>query len=235
MSRQSRRRAGVLRLSACALVGATALTACSASQPSAPVVVTDAGAHAQLHGTDISDVIGRPELRLIDTTGRGFSLSARPLAEVTVLFFGYTRCPDLCPTTMADLAAARRLLPPTERARLQVVFVTEDPSRDTPTTLRAWLGRFDPSFVGLIGGNSATKRALAALKAPLTEMVGPHGSASSNGRPGAAAGASPAKPTSGAVEHSGSVYAFAGERVLVYTGGTTPKQYAEDFQTLLRA
>ena len=229
------RGAGVLRLVACALVGATALTACAASQPAAQVVLGDTGARAQLHGTDISDVIGRPELRLIDTTGRRFSLRARPLAEVTVLFFGYTHCPDLCPTTMADLAAARRLLPSTVRARLQVVFVTEDPSRDTPATLRAWLDRFDPGFLGLIGGNSATKRALAALKAPRTELVSPDASATGGGRPGAAAAASPAKSTSGALEHSGSVYAFAGDRVLVYTGGTTPTQYAEDFRTLLRA
>ena len=132
-----------------------------------------------------------------------------------MLVFGYSHCPDTCPSTMADLAAARRRLPVEVRSRVSVVFVTEDPQVDTPEVLRAWLRGFDPSFVGLIGGNATTNAALKALRAPATEHTDD-----------AVVGES--------VEHTGSVYAFAGSRVVVYTGGTTPREYAEDLSRLLR-
>ena len=86
----------------------------------------------------------------------GLTRKHRPAAQITALFLGDTHCPDVCPTTMADLAAAKRLLPTRITDRLKVVFVTEDPRRDTSSVLRAWLDGFDPTFVGLIGGGSRT-------------------------------------------------------------------------------
>jgi protein SCO1/2 len=130
-----------------------------------------------------------------------------------VLFFGYTHCPDVCPTVMADLASARRQLPRDVARQVTVVFVTEDPARDTTAVLRTWLRQFDPSFIGLLGGGARTSAVLTALRAPVTE---------------------PGGRTPALLEHTGSVYVFSGSTVLVYTGGTTPPEYASDFRALLK-
>ncbi len=138
-----------------------------------------------------------------------------------MLFFGYTRCRDVCPTTMADLAAAERALDPTRQAHVRVVFVTEAPRNDTAPVLRTWLDHFDPDFIGLTGGNAMSAAALTALKAPATEIARPE-RPDPDGAPGA-----------DTVDHTGSVYAFVGDRVVVYTGGTTPREYTADFRELL--
>ncbi len=214
------------------------LAGCAAGErtPRAPVplgAATTSG--SQLHGTEIGDVIPRPRLTLPAIDGTTFDLTARPEGELTLLFFGYTRCPDVCPTTMADLAAARRQLVEQDARRTQAVFVTEDPAHDTAAVLRPWLDRFDPSFVGLVGGDTETQRALDALAAPRTEIepaVSPtaHGHAAGTG-----AGHTHTNGAGDTVDHTGSVYAFIDDRVVVYTGGTTPGQYAKDFARLLHA
>ncbi len=219
------------RLTAGLVLSAGLLSACASS---AGPVASVSGGRGNLNGTEIGDVIPRPALALPDTDGRMFDLQQRPQGELTALFFGYTNCPDVCPTTMADLAAARRQLSAADRQDLQVAFVTEDPATDTPAVLRGWLDRFDPSFTGLIGGNARTTQVLDALKTSRTEIRSappaaatphPHSSADSDDSHTTGGGRS--------VEHSGSVYAFTGDRVVVYTGGTTPSQYAADFRALL--
>lgn len=216
---------------ALAAAATLALTACAGTPGGASGVVdVAAGGQDALHGTDISDVVPRPALTLRDTTGARFDLRARPAGEVTALFFGYTDCPDVCPTTMADLAAARRSLPPPARDRLEVVFVTEDPAHDTAPVLRRWLDRFDPAFTGVIGGGSRTAAVLTQLKAPASEVLAtPVPEHDDAGQP-------QHQHQAGAhtVEHTGSVYLFAGSKVLVYTGGTTPTEYAADVQDLLQ-
>lgn len=215
-----------LRVLAAAL-SATALLAGCAPAAEQPVAVVHGGTGAAddgLHGTEISDVIGRPALVLPDTDGAAFDLRDRPAEEVTAVFFGYTRCPDVCPSTMADLAAALRQLDRGQRDDVRVVFVTEDPATDTPRVLRGYLDRFDRSFTGLVGGSAATERALDALKATRTELRPP------------VPGETPGTHTTGRgeeIDHAGSVYVFSGDRTVVYTGGTTPRQYAEDFRALL--
>jgi protein SCO1/2 len=104
-----------------------------------------------------------PSFRGVDVTGaeyaRSFSLpdpdgKTRTLADfkgkVTVVFFGYTQCPDVCPTTMAELAQVKKSLG-ADGERLQGVFISVDPERDTPALLKAYMGSFDPSFVALRG------------------------------------------------------------------------------------
>ena len=73
----------------------------------------------------------KPHLVLTDTHGKPFDLVKQTAGRPTLLYFGYTHCPDVCPTTMSDIAVARRKLPAAERDKLQVVFVTTDPTRDT--------------------------------------------------------------------------------------------------------
>lgn len=198
-----------------AVVALIAGCAAGAEDPVASLRNGTVSAAAGLTGTRIGDLVRRPDLVLPDTSRVPFDLRARPAAEVTALYFGYTNCRDVCPTTMADLASAVHRLLPAEQARTRVVFVSEDPQRDTPAVLRAWLDRFDHRFVGLGGGDERTRRALAELKAPATET-------------------SPGPGAAGAtVEHTGSVYVFRGPEVVVYTGGTTPAQYADDIRTLL--
>lgn len=220
--------APLARRSAAALAAAAVLLAACATPASKPVAST-AGASGSLHGTEIGDVIPRPALTLTDTTGQTFDLQHRPPGELTTVFFGYTNCPDVCPATLADLAAARRQLSRADIEHLKVVFVTEDPTTDTLQVLRRWLDRFDPSFTGLIGGNDRSEQALDALKASRTEIVPPTPHPQDTTNP------TDSHTIAGgdSVEHTGSVYAFTGDRVVVYTGGTTPSEYAADFHELL--
>ncbi|HEU5170512.1 MAG TPA: SCO family protein, partial [Gemmatimonadales bacterium] len=81
---------------------------------------------------------------------------------VTLLFFGYTHCPDVCPVHMANLAAVLDRLPTQIADRVRVVFVTTDPERDTPARLREWLGAFDARFIGLTGPPEQLERAQIA-------------------------------------------------------------------------
>lgn len=104
----------------------------------------------------------RPSFNAVDITGadyaRDFSLTdadgkPRTLADfkgkVVVLFFGYAQCPDVCPTTMSEMAQVKQQLG-ADGDKLQVLFVTVDPERDTPAVMKAYMGAFDPAFVALI-------------------------------------------------------------------------------------
>ncbi|MFF3689401.1 SCO family protein [Streptomyces sp. NPDC002187] len=102
--------------------------------------------------TVLSRPFTKPDLVLTDTHGKKFDLREQTKGKPTLLFFGYTHCPDVCPLTMSNLAIARKQLPEADRDKLQVVFVTTDPERDTPAELGKWLrSAGDPSFIGLSG------------------------------------------------------------------------------------
>ena len=103
----------------------------------------------------------KPQFKSIDLTGadyaKGFALSdhnGKPrtlqdfTGKVVVVFFGFTQCPDVCPTSMAELAEVKKLLGP-DGDKLQAVFITVDPERDTPEMLKAYMANFDPSFIAL--------------------------------------------------------------------------------------
>lgn len=100
-------------------------------------------------GIDITGADYAKELSLADPDGRRRSL-AEFKGRVVVVFFGFTHCPDVCPTTLAELATVKRELG-ADGQRLQGVFVTVDPERDTPELLKAYAANFDPSFVALRG------------------------------------------------------------------------------------
>ena len=136
--------------------------------------------------------------------------------KLTLVYFGYTHCPDVCPTTMADLAAALRRLPPAQRSRIAVVFVTTDPWRDTPKVIKSWLAAFDPSFIGLTGDYAKIQTAAKSLGIPLE-------------RP---------KSTTGDydVTHGAEVLPFGTDQLahLVYTAGVSSQGWAADLPKLLR-
>ena len=108
-----------------------------------------AGSSARFNGADITGAEYARTLALPDQNGQPRTL-ADFKGKVTVVFFGYTQCPDACPTTMAELAQVKKLLGK-DGERLQGVFVTIDPERDTPQVLKPYMESFDPSFVALRG------------------------------------------------------------------------------------
>ena len=94
-----------------------------------------------------------PDFTLTDQTGHAFSLSGQR-GHVTVLYFGYTHCPDICPTTLAAIASALRQVGSSADRDIKVAFITDDPERDTPKTLRNYVSLFDPYFMGLDGAST---------------------------------------------------------------------------------
>ena len=94
------------------------------------------------------------DFRLTDHTGKPRTL-ADFHGKVVVMFFGFTHCPDVCPTTLSDMRQVMQKLGP-DAARMQVLFVTVDPARDTPELLAKYVPSFNPTFLGLYGDNAAT-------------------------------------------------------------------------------
>jgi protein SCO1/2 len=99
-----------------------------------------------------------PSVSFRDHNGQAFS-SADLAGEFSLVFFGFTNCPDICPLSLAVLAEAKRQLAETRRAVPRIVLVSVDPARDTPAALKRYLARFDPEFTGL----TATEKELAPL------------------------------------------------------------------------
>jgi protein SCO1 len=138
-----------------AVVMGVGLTACSKSS-------ADTFAGAVLH-----EPYHVPATELTDTGGRPYSLATDTTKPLTLVFFGYTHCPDECPTTMATLASAMLQLDDSDRANVQVVFVTTDPARDTGPVLRRWLDHFSSSFVGLTGSLDTIKKVATDVGVPI--------------------------------------------------------------------
>ena len=127
-------------------------------------------------GFDLAEPYRRPSFTLTDDTGAAYDFKAETAGRPTLLFFGYTNCPDICPTTMADVAVALRSVDPAVAEQVQVVFVTTDPDTDTPGVLGEYLGQFDADlpvgFVGLTGDQEAVEQAQLAAGVPLAEDDG---------------------------------------------------------------
>lgn len=122
-----------------------------------------AGPAASFAARDVTAEGWNADLRMQDGSGRSRDL-AQFRGKLVVLTFGYTNCPDYCPTTLAKLAEVRRLLG-ADGARLQVLFVTVDPERDTGAVLDRYVPSFDPSFIGLRGDEDQTDAATQAFHA----------------------------------------------------------------------
>ena len=119
-------------------------------------------ASPKFQGSDVTGVSFGRDFHLTDHTGKPRSL-ADFRGKAVVVFFGYTQCPDYCPTTLSELAATMTKLGP-DAARVQVLFVTVDPERDTPALLAQYVPAFDPSFIGLYGDAEATARTAKEFK-----------------------------------------------------------------------
>jgi protein SCO1/2 len=220
------------------LAAALALTGCSAGKaPAKPAALTDG---ASYHGVEPDPVPTRPEFVLHDTSGRRFDFGAETRGRPTFVYFGYTHCPDECPTAMADISSALRMVSPEQRKRVRVVFVTTDAKRDTGPVLRRWLDQFSTSDIGLTG-TQAELDAAATASGVAPGVVGPDPS-TIPGHPDEHVekpGTAPHKhfgPLGYSVAHSAVIYAYdASDRLpVVYPGGITPSDIAADLPVLAR-
>lgn len=165
---------------------------------------------------DITGANWGKDFHLVDQNGKPRSL-ADFRGKVVLLFFGYTHCPDVCPTTLGKLALARKSLG-ADAKRVQVLFVTVDPVRDTPQRLAEFLHRFDPTFLGLWGNEAAIAQTARAFKISYNVQ---HGDTHD-------------KET---VAHSAGVYAFDpyGRLRLYIDPGKSPSDIAHDVELLLKS
>ncbi|MFD9544846.1 SCO family protein [Streptomyces sp. NPDC060022] len=135
-----------------AAVAALTLSACGSGDASADKSVADVSVESGTKAATVLDQpFTKPDLVLTDTHGKTYDLREQTKGKPTLIYFGYTNCPDVCPLTMSNIALAKRALPQADRDELQVVFVTTDPERDTPASLGSWLKAQDPAFTGLTG------------------------------------------------------------------------------------
>ncbi|MBH5335863.1 SCO family protein [Streptomyces pactum] len=161
----------------------------------------------------------KPDLVLKDTEGKEYDLLERTKGRPTLVYFGYTYCPDVCSLVMSNIAIAEAKLSPAEREKLQVIFVTTDPARDTPKRMRAWLdGQGGKDFVGLTGDFDT----IQAAARPLGIFV-----------------EKPKKEKDGSitVQHGAEVVAFSPKDDRgrwIYTTETTSETYAKDLPKIVK-
>ena len=127
------------------------LLGCTGPRDQSASVVTPGLESAGFRGAYLTDPYQMPDVSLTDTNGRAYNLASSPSKLVTLVFFGYTHCPDVCVGVLSDVAMALSRMAPGDRDQLQLLFVTTDPARDSGPAIRRYLDRFDPSFVGLTG------------------------------------------------------------------------------------
>lgn len=144
-----------------ALAASGLLAACN--RAGAPAAVS-------FKGVDITGADYARELKLPDVDGKPRSL-ADFKGQVVLVFFGFTQCPDVCPTTMAELASVKKALG-ADGNRVKGIFVTIDPERDTPEVLKSYVGSFGPDFIGLRGDAEQTKAAAKQFKVFYAKVPG---------------------------------------------------------------
>ncbi|MGQ4712116.1 SCO family protein [Streptomyces anulatus] len=136
-----------------AAAAALALSACGTADDKAESssIADVSAAPKNKAATVLDQPFTKPNLVLTDTHGKEYDLREVTKGKPTLIYFGYTNCPDVCPLTMSNISLAKRELSKADQEKLQVVFVTTDPERDTPASLGKWLSAQDPSFTGLTG------------------------------------------------------------------------------------
>ncbi|TFZ01111.1 SCO family protein [Ramlibacter rhizophilus] len=184
------------------LLAAGALAACGEPKP-------------QFKAVDITGVDYARDFRLSDAQGQARSL-ADFKGKAVVVFFGFTQCPDVCPTTMTELAEAKRMLG-AQGEKVQGVFITVDPERDTPEVLRGYIANFDPSFVALRGSLAETEQVAKDFKVYHKKVEGK-------------------TPGSYTMDHTAASFVFDPQgKLRLYTRyGTGPEALAHDLKLLLQ-
>jgi len=183
------------------IIAGAALIACSPEGP-------------KFKSSDVTGASFARDFALTDHTGTKRSL-ADYRGKVVVVFFGFTQCPDVCPTTLADLAETMRRLG-SDAGRVAVLFVTVDPERDTAELLAQYVPAFDPRFVGLSGDAAAIERTAKEFKVLYQKQPGK-------------------TPGSYSMDHSAGSFVFdpQGRLRLYVSHGQGPDVFTHDFRALL--
>jgi protein SCO1 len=199
-----------------------AAAGCGNSSPGPPVVVSAPSAGAY-RGDELDPPVslsGAAAVPFTTDDGRQVTLADLQAGHLMLVYFGYTHCPDVCPTTMADLGDALRSSPAAVQQATRVVFVSSDPERDTPSVLRPWLANFDHGlpapFVGLTGPISGVDTAAKTVGVPLEPPThNPDGTVT--------------------VDHGAQLLAFrTGRADVVWLAGTPAADYAHDLALLTK-
>lgn len=166
-----------------------------------------------LQGVPIDPAQAKPEFVLTDTDGQPYDFAVETEGKLTLLYFGYLNCPDICPVHLAQIAETFDQLPDVARDA-EVVFVSVDPHRDSPEEIRAFLDNFDSRFVGLTGTLEELEAAQTAANVPVAQFVG--------------------DGEDYTVNHAGQVIAFAPDGLShsVYPFGVRQSQWTNDLQIL---
>ncbi len=157
-------------LVAAALLAVLPVAGCAGSSSSAedgPVANVSTHDDDGLNGILLPKPYDAARVSLEDTSGKPYDLATDPTKPLTLVFFGYTNCPDICQVVMANIAAGLVRLDPAQRAKVGMVFVTTDPKRDTRSVLRSYLDRFNPAFDGLTGPIASVVREGKAFDLPI--------------------------------------------------------------------
>ena len=199
------------RLSLLAILVCAAILGC---KPAAPRVFNPDG----LAGPRIDPPLPKPDFILQSTSGKPYDFRKETDGYITLLFLGYTHCPDVCPVHLANSAGALGKLSPEVNNAVKVVFVTTDPARDTPEVVRAWLDKLDKRFIGLVGDTLAVRGVLSQLRlGPITRESVPGDSGYYIG-------------------HSAIVMAFTRDNLahVVYPFGVRQADWARDLELLAK-
>jgi protein SCO1 len=206
--------AGLALLLAAALLAACGGTGDGGAGPAAGDVRVDDG--DALHGSVLDDGWQLPSSSLTSTRGEAVDLAQSAVKPLTVVFFGYTHCPDICLAVMADVTGALNRLEAGQAEQVDVWFVTTDPARDDAATIREWLDRFDPDFEGFTGPLARIVRVAEAVHVPIEK--------------------GPRLATGGyEVTHGTPVLGVlpGGEARVVWTEGTSAAKLADDMRAVL--
>ncbi len=193
-----------------------ALVGCGSSDDDGPAVTGVSSSDDDgYNGIKLDQPYAVPDIALTDTAGQPFDLATQ--GKRTLVFFGYTNCPDICQVVMSTIAAGMAKLPKSDQDALQVVFVTTDPARDTAKVLRTYLDRFNPQFLGATGSLPD----IQALGKPMGVDIMKGQKLPSGGYE---------------VDHTTNVISVrGGQGDLVWTASTSPSDIAEDLEKILKA
>lgn len=191
------------RTAAVLVAAALALAGCAGGSGATGAPVEVGGKASTLHGTELNHPYPLPDQQFTDTGGHAYVPSRDATAPVTLVYFGYSHCTDVCNIVLANVAAALRRAPAGVRHRTQLVFVTTDPARDSRSVLRSYLDRFDPGYVGLRADQATMMAAAASMHIAM------------GGRQAVTGGGYE-------VDHGTQITAFQGGRATVIWSASTP-------------
>ena len=205
------------------------LAACAPKEQPAP---------AAYSGMTLTAPRAKPDFTFTSTAGTPYNFRRETDGKLTLLFFGYTYCPDVCPMHMANIAAVLKKLPYADQQRVRVVFVTTDPERDTPDRLRTWLGQIDPNFVGVAGPMDQINGLQQSLGLAPAKIEPAPGATDTSKTPDSRRRPTPdsSRQPSYGVAHAAVVLAFTPDDSLrvVYPFGIRQQDWAKDIPQLLR-